>query len=342
MKTECESHSCVYEGCVRDLESEFEALKEEIKEKSVAKTVKIVSRISTERPCYKGEYGFEFDVIDSGGEGVTSSWECVIYCGRLHEKFDESIDWRDYLEGRQTFGVQRYYDVLNALRYCYQVAEMRGFSEDFNTVVAYQLDTLEYEVLDDTVNPDIDSNAKMHEIIISKQKLPAKSQITSFAGFLAVREKDSVENLIGRVAQKSLRMLKVLKNNGDVSGWLDVNTLVEIGRLSERLRWKVNWEPNVVKGQAAVKKDAKSGQGGGRSSSSKKLDAIDDFWAEIALLGIHVGTFSETQIFDVAWDTVCEKWNKKPVKKTREKYETYIRSEPPYRERYQRIFLKNA
>lgn len=85
-----------------------------------------------------------------------------------------------------------------------------------------------------------------------------------------------------------------------------------------------------------------SSMAAGKQASQNKQKRIADFWRAIEKLAPYHERFGEDAIFNQAWLDVCEYWGSSPTQKTRESYETYIRSYEPFRSSYQANFHKKA
>ncbi|GAB5437850.1 hypothetical protein [Falsiruegeria mediterranea] len=98
--------------------------------------------------------------------------------------------------------------------------------------------------------------------------------------------------------------------------------------------------------QAAVQSVAikhRAGKGGARASRDRRLANLESYLQEIEKLASVVGVFSEKRILDQAFESARENNPQMPKsKKSREDYETTLRSEEPFKSRYEAVFRKNA
>lgn len=87
----------------------------------------------------------------------------------------------------------------------------------------------------------------------------------------------------------------------------------------------------------------KAGKGGARASRDRRLSNLEIFLREIENLASAVGLFSEERILAQAFESAREREPLMPKsKKTREDYETTLRSEEPFKARYDAVFGKNT
>ena len=95
--------------------------------------------------------------------------------------------------------------------------------------------------------------------------------------------------------------------------------------------------------QKASEAYKKAGIGGGRASRERKLANLEILIEEIEGLKGAVGLVSEDRIVAQAFDTAIARHKNMPKsKKTRDDYETALRSEEPFKSRYEAVFRKNA
>lgn len=115
----------------------------------------------------------------------------------------------------------------------------------------------------------------------------------------------------------------------------------DIGYASRELEFLYSGaEKEALKSMA---RSNKAGESGGRSSTMRKKTNLEFLMNEIEALAGTVGLFSEERIIQQAWDTAQSKYPDMPKSKTtKEDYETIIRSEEPFRARYQIVFRKDA
>ncbi len=87
----------------------------------------------------------------------------------------------------------------------------------------------------------------------------------------------------------------------------------------------------------------KAGLAGGQASRKRKLANLEIFMEEIEALSGAVGLINEKLILQQAKEAALTRCQTMPhSQKTLEDYETYLRSEEPFKSRYRAVFRKNA
>lgn len=85
----------------------------------------------------------------------------------------------------------------------------------------------------------------------------------------------------------------------------------------------------------------KAGEGGGKASIARKLECLEVVMQEIELLSETVGLISETRILATAFENASKRHAGMPKSsKTWFEYETTLRSEEPFKSRYEAVFKK--
>ena len=115
------------------------------------------------------------------------------------------------------------------------------------------------------------------------------------------------------------------------------------GRLWSEYRTKENLEELVEKGEASVIAQEKRTKASASKSSEKRFINIEYLLKEIENLAGHHPAFSEESIFKQAYENARVKNPNMPKsKKTLDEYGTVLRSEEPFKSRYEAVFRKNA
>ncbi|MCP3971248.1 MAG: hypothetical protein GY717_13200 [Rhodobacteraceae bacterium] len=118
--------------------------------------------------------------------------------------------------------------------------------------------------------------------------------------------------------------------------------LMSLGRMVEHYRWKFSYEGAAIKGIQSTQSDEARGRKGGEASERLKRDNIEAFWAEIEVLGDLFPRMSEQSIFAQAYANAAAKRKMPKSRKTIENYGVTIRSEQPFKARFDALFRKKA
>ncbi|NND43235.1 MAG: hypothetical protein HKO04_14290 [Silicimonas sp.] len=110
------------------------------------------------------------------------------------------------------------------------------------------------------------------------------------------------------------------------------------GRLWSEYRTKVYHEDEIEKGLASLRAQAKRTAASGRKSAEKKKTNLECFLLEIEALSDHFPAFPERAILNQAYKNASRQREMPRSQKTIEEYETELRSNPEYRERYNAVF----
>ncbi len=87
----------------------------------------------------------------------------------------------------------------------------------------------------------------------------------------------------------------------------------------------------------------KAGLGGGGVSSARRLERLSGLILEIEKLAHLVPYVSEDRIFSQAWDNLAALRGDLPTSPaTRKEYQVVVKCDPPFKERYARVFAKDA
>lgn len=125
-----------------------------------------------------------------------------------------------------------------------------------------------------------------------------------------------------------------------------MSSVFDLGFLSGRLlgeyRNKIGLEDLVIKGERSTKTQAVRTAASGSASAKKRLENLECFMVEIENIGSHFPTFSEEEIVSRAFLNARLVRAMPKSRKTRDDYEVTLRSEEPFKSRYQRVFQKNA
>lgn len=87
----------------------------------------------------------------------------------------------------------------------------------------------------------------------------------------------------------------------------------------------------------------KAGEGGARASRERRLTNLETLMQEVEALAGVVGIISEERILQQAQEQASKRSDKMPKSRvTLADYETALRSEQPFKSRYEAVFQKNA
>lgn len=116
-----------------------------------------------------------------------------------------------------------------------------------------------------------------------------------------------------------------------------------IGRHLSEMRWREHHSEDSLAGKRASEAQTKRTAASGQKSKQRKHQNLECFMQEIEMLASSVGIFTEDRIVAQAYESALEHNPNMPKsKKTREDYETALRSEEPFKSRYEAVFRKNA
>ncbi|UWR13609.1 hypothetical protein [Sulfitobacter sp. M368] len=94
---------------------------------------------------------------------------------------------------------------------------------------------------------------------------------------------------------------------------------------------------------SAVEARKKAGTGGGKASSRRKYKNLDHLMGEIEKLIVAVELVSEQRILQQARESALAKFDTMPTSKSvLDDYEVILRSEEPFKSRYEAVFHRNA
>lgn len=115
---------------------------------------------------------------------------------------------------------------------------------------------------------------------------------------------------------------------------------VKLGRLDEHYRWKFQFEAQIVNRNQQYDQ---AGSSGGKASSTRRLANLEILMQQIEQLSGAVGLISEERIVEQALEKSVAKQKGFPKShKTHADYGTALRSEEPFKSRYEAEFRKNA
>ncbi|AXI54921.1 hypothetical protein C1J05_10815 [Sulfitobacter sp. JL08] len=119
--------------------------------------------------------------------------------------------------------------------------------------------------------------------------------------------------------------------------------VLSLGRMVEHYRWKFSYEEDALRGIQSTVTSKVRGEKGGAASRKRRLANLEILIQEIEKLSQSVGTFSEERIVEQAFEAARDREAKMPSsKRTLDEYGTALRSEEPFKSRYEAVFRKNA
>ncbi|MEP1648865.1 MAG: hypothetical protein ABJK03_01460 [Paracoccaceae bacterium] len=131
------------------------------------------------------------------------------------------------------------------------------------------------------------------------------------------------------------------KISSQLKGYMN-GQLIALGRMVEHYRWKFSFEEAALKGIQHANAYAARGKKGGKASEQKKRMNLECFMSELENLSDLYPQMNEAVIFQQAYENARQERPMPRSRKIIEEYGTIIRSDEDYKERYQKIFLKNA
>ncbi|PHO03015.1 hypothetical protein CSC82_13910 [Rhodobacteraceae bacterium 4F10] len=116
-----------------------------------------------------------------------------------------------------------------------------------------------------------------------------------------------------------------------------------IGRYLNELHWQdKHWQDSLVGKQASISQDRRV-EASGLKSKQQRIKRLEKVMGEIEKLSNSFPEFSEELIVRQAFDNATSKVSNMPKsKKTLDDYETTLRSDEPFKSRYEAVFGKNA
>ncbi|NIZ62234.1 hypothetical protein DL239_14745 [Sedimentitalea sp. CY04] len=125
--------------------------------------------------------------------------------------------------------------------------------------------------------------------------------------------------------------------------WLEklVVSAMQLGRMVEHYRWKFQYESSIVRRK---EQSQKAGSGGGKSSSLAREARLEAFMFAIEQLADLFPRMSEDAIVMQAFENAAKREEKfwKVAPGQAERYVVPLRSEQPFKRRYDAIFRGNA
>ncbi|MCA0930661.1 MULTISPECIES: hypothetical protein [Ruegeria] len=119
--------------------------------------------------------------------------------------------------------------------------------------------------------------------------------------------------------------------------------LLALGRMVEHYRWKFSYEDAAITGVRSAKTRLRAGEAGARASRKRRLQNLESLMQQIEELSDAVGLINEERIVEQALEKTVEKRKDFPKSaKTHADYGTALRSEEPFKSRYEAVFKKNA
>ncbi|WP_157770095.1 hypothetical protein [Ruegeria marisrubri] len=119
--------------------------------------------------------------------------------------------------------------------------------------------------------------------------------------------------------------------------------LMALGRMVEHYRWKFSYEDAAIAGMQSANIRKRAGDAGARASRERRLANLEVLLQEIEKLGSAAGLISEDRIVAEAFERARKQNPQMPQSnKTVENYLTTLRSEEPFKSRYEAVFRKNA
>lgn len=118
--------------------------------------------------------------------------------------------------------------------------------------------------------------------------------------------------------------------------------ILALGRMIEHYRWKFSHEEDALKGIQSMLANQARGKKGGEASEKSKRENLDCLMVELEGLADLFPRMSEDAIFSQAYANAGKKRKMPRSQKTIDDYGIFLRSEEPYKTRYQTIFQKNA
>lgn len=119
--------------------------------------------------------------------------------------------------------------------------------------------------------------------------------------------------------------------------------ILALGRMVEHYRWKFSHEESALKGIQTEEVNKVRGQKGGEASRKRRKTNLEAMMREIEKLAGAAGLISEERIVEQAMEAARERETNFPKsRKTLDDYGTALRSEEPFKSRYEAVFRKNA
>lgn len=232
-----------------------------------------------------------FKVVErsTGGAGVTKFYEVEVHCRALIEKIRELEPNLGYWIELPGLVPKAFQAVQSAVNFCAKSLEGLGFDPEPRRVGMWD-DTSEFFCLGEHLPDPLDWSLSI--IFISQNRLifpiPLKKKVGPFSNFLCAFPEDSVEEISGRILHAAHNLFR---DRGGKALYqakkLDRSILDElhmIGRLHERLIWKVKYEPTAAVGKRAEEAQEKRAGAGGQTSAEARISRIKSLLFEIEKL----------------------------------------------------------
>lgn len=115
-----------------------------------------------------------------------------------------------------------------------------------------------------------------------------------------------------------------------------------LGNLLAELRWKRQTKISLMTAVQDAKRKSKAGLVGGNKSRQRRLDNLEALIVELEAFSDVAGRFPEQALFDQAWANAAASIDLPKSKKSREDYGVQLRSDEPFKSRYDAVFGKNT
>lgn len=141
------------------------------------------------------------------------------------------------------------------------------------------------------------------------------------------------------LAQIYLTIIKCYEARGDERTRLALN----VGKLISEAHWRAQTADSLFRSVAEGQRRMRAGRGGGGVSSARRLERLEGLMLEIEKLASLVPHMSEERILAQAWDNLAARRDDVPASPSiRRDYQVAVKCDPPFRDRYARVFAKNA
>ncbi|WP_139170547.1 hypothetical protein [Lutimaribacter saemankumensis] len=117
----------------------------------------------------------------------------------------------------------------------------------------------------------------------------------------------------------------------------------QLGKAIAEATWKARTEGAMQAAVDETRRKARAGAGGGKKSNQRRLENLETLMQEIERLSGVVDLMSEDRIVEQAFEAAQARQPKMPkTKRTLDGYGTALRSEEPFKSRYNKIFRRNT
>lgn len=117
----------------------------------------------------------------------------------------------------------------------------------------------------------------------------------------------------------------------------------QLGKFISEAQWKDRTENQLIVASSIASMRKNAGQGGARASRDRRQANLETLMQEIEKLADVVGKIGEDLIVSQAFENARTSQPKMPgTKRTLDDYGTTLRSEEPFKSRYEAVFRKNA